>query len=1069
MSENNTNLMRSANQARIIGSVNPPNMSRTSDKMLKAASPIGMDLLNTTKTNKDSSDAAAAKCRTYKDITGLRQLMKDQVNKTHYDPGCGWRYKPSTGLYPEINQGALGTESGPSIGMAGSIDEVSGGTQWFWNLEDAEKKITAKICQNASKCKQLSLMGRYADICGYCKSTGAIIPVVNGAARYRKDGALGCAKKDIVTAATGGCPAEEGFQSLGRPVQGNLQDAFTVREGFGSLDSLNNCMDMPLSRDCVIKVAQNAGCSDEGTLIQALKANKSGNYDSQLKANQAYQSYTSFSPLTNGLLQDGSVASINTALTDFGKIMGNTQSQNQKLALSARDLCVRAGEFDNYDFCSEMRADTIINSGNIKCIQRMWLQNGGTAQGSENPTLEKWNGKRFDSFLTPSIGTLMDTNSDDKNKNVTALRKLIGTESSSNKMGRAGVDLPMDENTRGAETVWFDLSHAYDENVPLVVLRCDLGLLKEKNHPYMRGESMPYITTWTDLTNKYRFWDANNKAYTSAFELRTPNDRAVFNVVTDDGFMISKNQNPFENAGGGPDWGSWQYQGPTSYTSAEYNINEGQPNVFVTKWYQGYGEATSKFNINRLATGWMRGADSPDVYLTQEPLAPWMQYELCARPNNGRGASVGFFEKRWNGMSAKTPSGAARPSFDVNVGSVVFQTDPLLRKEVPGQKGYMSFVSNSYWHTRAYFHFNAFRTLTLLIRPKATLANGGMASIFHQCNFRGYSAGMYLVNDGKYQLTYGTSKGQFGKRVDVTMNEWNLIVIQYVGDENGIRTMTINVERLSTLQKDSGRRNFMNILSAGRNGVGSVVIGNYALNYVENSGQLIMGAWNNRIYPTAPSSAGAQSFTGDVAWIHGFRNYLDTDQVLRNEIEQGWISRWPIKNLPNDKVQTYSYQGCYRDAPNRALPVSLNNVKSVEECANISKARGFNTFGLQYYGQCWAGNNTDWDRYGRLNDAGCGELGSDWNNQVYVHNSDPVLNLPEQDVYGNNGTVSCQRYCGGINGVPWGGELPKSWNGAKCVNSPSHPGVSCGKEPGFMSGFVCRCQRTGSGWTQGGL
>lgn len=1062
MSANSTNLRRSANEARITGSENPPNMSRISDTMLKAASPIGMDLLNTTKTNKDSSDAAAAKCRSYKDITGLRQLMKDQANNTHYDPGCGWRYKASSGLYPEINQGALGTETGPSLGMAGSPDEVSGGTQWFWNLEDAEKKITAKICQNASKCKQLSLMGKYADICGYCKSTGAIIPIVNGGARYRKDSALGCAKKDIVTAATGGCPAQEGFQSLGRPVQGNLQDAFTVREGFASLDSLNNCMEMPLSRDCVIKVAQNSGCSDEGTLIQALKTNKSGNYDSELKANQAYQAYTSFSPITNGLLQDGSVASINTALTDFGKIMGNTQSQNQKLALSARDLCVRAGEFDNYDFCSELRADSIINSGNIKCIQRMWLQNGGTAQGTDNPILEKWNGKKFSDFLNPSITTLMATGSDDKNINAAAIRNLIGTDSSTTKV-RFGGDLPMDENTRGGETVWFHLTDAHDENTPVVIIRCDLGLIKDKGS-MLNGEAIPYIGSSSELVNKYKLNDVNNIAYTSAFEFRESGESDIwFSITTDDGFMMSKNQNPFENVGNGPDWGSWQYQAPTTYFSPRYRINPRETNMFVTKWFQGYGAGVSRFYIRPTPGG---SESVNNMYITQEPLAPWMQYEICSRPNNGRGASVGFYEKRWNGPCSKAyHSGASRISFDVNVGSVVFQTDPALRKGVPGQKGYMSFVSNSYWHSRAYFHFNAFRTITLLIRPKATLANGGMASIFHQCNFRGYSAGLYLRNTGgKYILMYGTSKGQFQKDVDVTINEWNLIVLQYVGDEYGVRRMTIDVERLTELQKDSGRINFLNRLSAGRSIVGSVAIGNPKLNYLENSGQLIMGAWNNRIYPSAPASAGAPSFSGDVAWIHGFRNYLDTDKVLKSEIEQTWISRWPIKNLPNDKILTYSYQGCHRDNPVRALPVNLQNVRSVEQCAEKSKSAGFNTFGLQYYGECWAGNNSDWDRYGKLNDAGCGELGTDWNNQVYVHNSDPVINLPEQDTYGNNGTVSCETYCGGIGGGPWGNELPRAWNGAKCVNSPSHPSVDCGRAPGFMGGFVCKCQRTGSGW-----
>jgi len=61
-------------------------------------------------------------------------------------------------------------------------------------------------------------------------------------------------------------------------------------------------------------------------------------------------------------------------------------------------------------------------------------------------------------------------------------------------------------------------------------------------------------------------------------------------------------------------------------------------------------------------------------------------------------------------------------------------------------------------------------------------------------------------------------------------------------------------------------------------------------------------------------------------------------------------------------------------------------VKSVAECGALAKEAGMNTFGVQYYGECWTGNNTNWDRYGRLDDRGCGELGSGANNQVYKYN-----------------------------------------------------------------------------------
>jgi hypothetical protein len=990
MSANNLNLYRNANQAQTIGNTNPANTSGIRDSLLAAASPANFSLLNNTKTNKDSSDAAAAVCRSYKDVTGLRKLMKDQSDKTYYDPRCGWRYKPSTGIFPEINQAALGTAAGPSFGQAGSPDEVGGGAQWFWNLEDAEKKITSKICQNASKCKQLSMMGKYADICGYCKTTGAIIPVVNGAARYKNDSTFGCATKDIVTAASGACPANEGF--LATPVgnatpaagkktegffQGKLTDAFKVREGFGSLDALNNCMEMPLSRDCVIKVAQNAGCSDDGTLIQSLKSS-TGSYDSKLKSSAAFNAYTSFVPFTNGLLQDGSVASINTALNDFGQVMANTENNNRKLAYSARDLCVRAGEFDNYDFCSEMNPDTIINKDNISCIQKIWLSAGGTKQGTQQPTLAVWNGKRMLDFLISGVTTLFATDSDDKNTNAGALKNLMGVNSSSQGT-RPGIDLPMDETTRGAETVWFDLTNVYDNAAMPVIMRCDLMLAKDRNRRNP-GEVLPYFNDTNELVSKYNFAfgnGANHKAYTSAFEIRNVNrDRAVFFIGTDDGFMLSKNQNPFQNAGNGPDWGSWRYQGPTGYISPEYPINVGQNNTFVTKWFQGGGQSTAQFWINTLGSaGWQPGMYSSMVYLTQEPLAPWMQYEICARPNNGVTTTVGLFEKRWNGSSALAGDGSQKPSFDVISSSVVYQTDPNLIKDVPGAKGYASFINSSYWSTRSYFHFNAFKTLTVLVRPSATLANGGACSIFFHINGKGFGSGLYLVNrGGNYSMAGLTSTGQFNNtNVPITPNEWNLCVIQYIGDNSGVRKITYDADRLTNLQTDAGRAAFLQKLAAGRSySGGPVMIGNPVGDAMGNAGTFLVGSWNKTT--VAGYQANFPSFTGDMAWVHGFRNYLDTDAVLKNEITQGWISRWPVPNLPGSQA------------------------------------------------------------------------------------------VPQQTVYGNNGTVTCERYCGGVSGGPWNGELPKSWNGARCVGTPNSS-AGCFSTT-WPTPLVCTCAATGTGWNQ---
>jgi len=67
-----------------------------------------------------------------------------------------------------------------------------------------------------------------------------------------------------------------------------------------------------------------------------------------------------------------------------------------------------------------------------------------------------------------------------------------------------------------------------------------------------------------------------------------------------------------------------------------------------------------------------------------------------------------------------------------------------------------------------------------------------------------------------------------------------------------------------------------------------------------------------------------------------------------------------------------------------------------------------------------------------------------------------------QTCYGNNGSVSCDRYCRGIGGGPWNGELPRSWNGAQCAGYDSDIGgcYTTFRRPGAG----CVCEETGTGW-----
>jgi hypothetical protein len=89
----------------------------------------------------------------------------------------------------------------------------------------------------------------------------------------------------------------------------------------------------------------------------------------------------------------------------------------------------------------------------------------------------------------------------------------------------------------------------------------------------------------------------------------------------------------------------------------------------------------------------------------------------------------------------------------------------------------------------------------------------------------------------------------------------------------------------------------------------------------------------------------------------------------------------PMGNPP-DEVAGWKYKGCWKDChQGRGFPVRLPNVNSIEKCIAQAKAAGYNTAGNQYFGECWAGNNTDWNKMGK---AGCCEpLGGGCTQQIF--------------------------------------------------------------------------------------
>jgi hypothetical protein len=86
---------------------------------------------------------------------------------------------------------------------------------------------------------------------------------------------------------------------------------------------------------------------------------------------------------------------------------------------------------------------------------------------------------------------------------------------------------------------------------------------------------------------------------------------------------------------------------------------------------------------------------------------------------------------------------------------------------------------------------------------------------------------------------------------------------------------------------------------------------------------------------------------------------------------------------PPETVNDWNYRGCFKDChQGRGLPNRLDNVNSIEACIEQAKAKGYTAAGNQYFGECWAGNNSDWDKMGRA--TCCEPLGGGCTQHIYT-------------------------------------------------------------------------------------
>ena len=326
-------------------------------------------------------------CRGFTGSAGLANLMADQGSQSNSPIRCGWRYKKSPGGgLPLVSQGALGTAQGPLNAQA---DSLGNGVEWIWDLKKAQDRHARDFVATlpASSSGLAAAQQRFANA-AWCSQTNSYIFVDENGAPLP---GYTCGQNNVVRTSTNFPQAPTTSATSMATANSSVMDQ-CMRPG-------NN---PSLSRECLLLAVKTNGCSADGTLYQAIEgsAPNATRFDQYLQTQPSflmYQSKQGSNKLTEDLFNKER-GSWDMATREIQKLQTYTQTAQDPYAkIAAEDLCLSAGKFDEYDFCSDLTNSTNITSVDLKCMQSYWQQQNGKPAGLLYPTSRE---------VKPELGTI---------------------------------------------------------------------------------------------------------------------------------------------------------------------------------------------------------------------------------------------------------------------------------------------------------------------------------------------------------------------------------------------------------------------------------------------------------------------------------------------------------------------------------------------------------------------------------------------------------------------------------------------------------------------------------------
>ena len=124
----------------------------------KVSVPFNDSILTNMLQGSPAQSPRVEECRRYTGLSGLEQIILETSANPSSPLRCGFRYKKSSGLVPEVAQGAYGTPQGPLMNQVDSPDALGNGVVWFWDLQKAKKQLLRDSCASLTTCTSLTTL-----------------------------------------------------------------------------------------------------------------------------------------------------------------------------------------------------------------------------------------------------------------------------------------------------------------------------------------------------------------------------------------------------------------------------------------------------------------------------------------------------------------------------------------------------------------------------------------------------------------------------------------------------------------------------------------------------------------------------------------------------------------------------------------------------------------------------------------------------------------------------------------------------------------------------------------------